>query len=220
MAEVQVNQEQEQKVSDKELNFRNLEAKFNRELEKERLEKEQIKRELAEVKTAFQGNHQNDDEDDDEPFVDKKRLKKETAKLGQQIKQETQTEIQKAIQQAIHEDRKRNWIERNPDFYETLQNHAEKLAEKAPQLAEAILGMPDGFERQKLVYNNIKVLGLDKPEVKGPSIQEKIDANRRSPYYQPSGIAAAPYAAAGDFSPTGQKAAFDKMKELQKNLRI
>ena len=78
-----------------------------------------------------------------------------------------------------------------------------------------------GVERfQKLVYENIKALGVDKPEQKQNSVQEKIDANKRSPYYQPSGVGSAPYASAGDFSDSGQKNAYAKMQELKKRLRI
>jgi hypothetical protein len=80
--------------------------------------------------------------------------------------------------------------------------------------------MPEGFDRQKLVYKNIKALGLHKPAIKEPSIQEKIDANRRSPYYQPSGVANAPYSTVGDFSTAGQKNAYQKMQELKSKLRI
>ncbi len=219
-AEAQTNTVQEQKPNDKELNFRALEAKFQKQLEQERLEKEQIKRELEEQRKTLQRIAPEEEEEDDEPYVDKKRLKKEQAKLGQQIKQETQSDIQKAIHVALQEDRKKLWVENNPDFYDVLQNHAEKLAEKAPKLAESILNMPDGFERQKLVYNNIKALGLDRPEPKTTSIQDKIDSNRRSPYYQPSGIAASPYSTAGDFSSVGQKNAYQKMQELKNNLRL
>ena len=99
-------------------------------------------------------------------------------------------------------------------------NHAEKLAQKDPELAETILSMPESFERQKLVYKNIKALGLHLPEQKAQSIQEKVDANRRNPYYQPSGIANAPYASQGDFSPQGQQQAYNKMRELQKKMRL
>jgi hypothetical protein len=96
------------------------------------------------------------------------------------------------------------WLEGNPDFYDVLK-HADRFANKAPQLAESILRMPEGFERQKLVYQNIKAFGLDKPEVKEPSIQDKIDANRKTPYYQPSSVGAAPYSSQGNYSAQGQK---------------
>jgi hypothetical protein len=112
------------------------------------------------------------------------------------------------------------WLENNPDFYEVLNKNADKLAQRSPRLAKSILAMPDTFERQKLVYENIKELGLDKPESKQPSIQQKVDANRRSPYYQPSGIAAAPYSQVADYSETGQKQAYAKMQELKKQMRI
>jgi hypothetical protein len=208
----------EAKPNDKELNFRALEAKYQRQLEQERaarLEAERLAQEAASKKSPTE-----DDEDDSEPYVDHKRLQKKLNKFGQS----TQSEIQKAMEMAKHaakeELKQEMWLENNPDFYDVLQ-HAEKFAQKAPKLAETILRMPEGFERQKLVYQNIKELGMHKPEQKPSTIQDKIDANRRSPYYQPSGVGSAPYnAGQGDFSPAGQKNAYDKLQELKKNLRI
>jgi len=212
------NQAQVAAPSDKELNFRNLEAKFQRELQQERaarLEAERVAQEAISKK-----QHVNDDDDDDsEPYVDKKRLNKQLNKFGQN----TQSEIQKAMEQAKfaakEELKQEMWLENNPDFYDVLQ-HAERFAQKAPELAKTILRMPEGFERQKLVYQNIKELGVHKPEQKAPSIQEKIDANRKSPYYQPSGIGTSPYNSQSDFSAGGQKQAYEKMQELKSRLRI
>ncbi len=218
MSSPQDNQIQENKPNDKELNFRALEAKYQKQLEQERAARMEAERQVQESQ-ARKMNVQDDEDDDSEPYVDKKRLKKEQAKFGQQLKQETQGEIQKAVHTALQEERKQNWIKSNPDFFDVLQN-AEKLAQRDPDLAESILEMPEGFERQKLVYKNIKALGLHKPEAKQPSIQEKVDANRRSPYYQPTGVGAAPYAASSDFSASGQKSAYDKMQELKRQLRI
>ncbi len=214
----QTSQENQSKQNDKELNFRALEQKYQRQLEQERagrLEAEKMAKEAMER----QSNQNDDDENDSDPYVDKKKLNKTLARFGEQTKKQTQSEIQQAVQVALGEERKNNWMKSNPDFYEVLQ-HAEKLAQKDPDLAESILEMPEGFERQKLVYKTIKAQGLHKPEVKQASIQEKVDANRRSPYYQPSGVGTAPYQSVGDFSEGGQKNAYDKMKELQKRLRI
>ena len=208
-------QVQEQKPNDKELNFRALESKYQRELERERAARLEAEKLLQEKSKAAL----HEEEDDSEPYVDHKRLEKKLARFGETTKKETQNEIQNAVHSALKEERKQNWIKNNPDFYEVLQ-HAEKFAQKDPELAETILEMPEGFERQKLVYKNIKALGLHRPEVKGTSIQEKIEANRKSPYYQPSGVGSAPYASQGDFSPSGQKQAYDKMQELKKTLRI
>jgi hypothetical protein len=211
-----VNQDQQQaKPNDKELNFRALEAKYQRQLEQERAARLEAER----VAQEAQSRKVNDDDDDDEPYVDKRKLEKKLNKFGQQTQSEIQKSMEIAKQAAKEELKQELWLENNPDFYEVLQN-ADKFANKAPKLAESILRMPEGFERQKLVYQNIKALGLDKPEQKQPSVQEKIDANRRSPYYQPSGVGSAPYAGGGDFSSAGQKNAYNKMQELKSKLRI
>lgn len=207
------------KPSDKELNFRQLESKYEKIVAQERAEKERVTRELDEIK-RIKTQHSDEEEDDAEPYVDKRKLKKEQAKFGQQIKQETKQDIQTAVQAAIYEERKKNWLDNNPDFYDVMQTHGQRFFEKAPHLAETILQMPEGFERQKLVYHNIKTLGIDRPEPKQSSIQEKIDSNRRSPFYQPSGMTSAPYAPTGDFSEAGKKSAWENVQKLKANLRL
>lgn len=211
------NQESQAVNNDKELNFRKLEAKYQQELNIERSKREEAEKRSQEL--LQRQSYSQEEDEDQEPYVDHKRLEKKLAKHGQNLKQETQNEIQKAVQHAINEERKQNWVKQNPDFFDVLQ-HAEALAIKDPDLADSILQMPEGFERQKLVYKNIKALGLHKPQPKEPSIQEKIDANRKAPFYQPTGVGAAPYHSSGDFSPSGQKQAYDKMKELQARLRL
>lgn len=206
-----------QKVTDKELNF----AQLRQQIERERQEKLQLKNEIENLKKAVQEKPapSEDDDSDDEPYVDHKRLKKELGKVIKQSSTETANAVQSAVNKALAEERQKMWLKANPDFYEVMQ-HAQTFADKDPELAETILEMPEGFERQKLVYKNIKALGLHKKEEPKPNIQDKIEQNRRSPYYQPSGIANAPYSTTGDFSETGQKSAYSKMKELQKRLRI
>ncbi len=214
-APVQENQVEQQKVNDKELNFRALEQKYQRQVEQERNARLEAERKLQERTQSTS----NDDDVDDEPYVDHRKLEKKLAKFGQQQTQQTQGEIQRAVQTALVEERKQNWIKNTGDFYDVLQ-HADKFAQTNPDLAETILEMPEGFERQKLVYKNIKALGLDKPQVKQASIQEKVDSNRRSPFYQPSNVGAAPYSSASDFSSSGQKQAYEKMQQLKSSLRL
>jgi hypothetical protein len=216
MSEVEVqSQAIDQKQNDKELNFRALEAKYERQLVQERAAREDLERQIQQRQQV----PQNEDEDDSEPYVDHKKLNKTLNKFGQATQNEIQKAMQVAKEAAKEELKKEMWLENNPDFYDVLK-HAEKFSLKAPKLAETILKMPEGFERQKLVYHNIKELGVDKPEVKQPSIQEKVDANRRSPYYQPSSVGSAPYSQVGDFSPVGQKSAYDKMQELKQRMRL
>lgn len=211
------NEVQETKVSDKEINFRALEAKFQRQLEQERAARMEAERKAEEALARKQS--QEDEEDLSDPYVDHKRLEKKLAKHEGKVLQQTQNEIQKAVQTALQEERKNMWLKQNSDFYDVL-GHAEKLMQTDPELAEAILAMPDGFERQKLVYKNIKALGLNRPQVKEPSIQDKINANRSSPYYQPATVGSAPYAPIGDFSKAGQKSSYEKMQELKSRIRL
>lgn len=200
---------------------------YERKLEQERLARQQAEERAAAAERASQERSRlsplNEDEDDDEPYIDKRKLQKTLAKFGEQTKQQTQAEIQAAVQQALDEERRNNYLKENSDFNNVMNGETiEKFALKHPRLAENILRMPDGFERQKLVYENIKALGIDKPEQKALGIQDKIDANRRAPYYQPSGVGTAPYATSsqGDFSAAGQKNAHAKMQELKSRLRI
>lgn len=211
---IQENQEQQQEEvrnNSKEYNFRALEAKYERQLAEERRAREEMERQLQEL------NAKEDEEDTD--YIDKKKLKREQAKFGQQLKQETKSDIQNAVQAALAQERQQNWLNNNSDF-ENVMQHAQKLYETDKELAETILAMPNNFDRQKLVYRSIKTLGLHQPKQKEPSIQEKVDANRRGPYYQPTGVGAGPYSQVGDFSTAGQKNAYEKMKQLQARVRL
>jgi len=204
--------------SDKELNFRALEAKYRRELEAERAARQEAER-MAQEATSRKQQPQDEEDDESEPYVDHKRLNKKLSSFEKRMEEKIDKRAEEKARTLVGQERKDSWLRNNPDFHEVLQ-HAEKFAQYDPELAESILEMPNTFERQKLVYKNIKALGLHKPEQKAPSIQEKIDANRRSPYYQPSGVGTAPYATAGDFSSSGQKQAYEKMQQLKKTLRI
>lgn len=207
----------QQVQNDKELNFRRQEQMFQRQLAAEKARADELERRFEESRRQTQ---QNDDSDiSDEPYVDHKRLSRQLEKQKANIQRETQTEIQKAVQAAIAEDRKERWIKNNPDFLDVLKL-ADKFHQKHTELAENILEMPEGFERQKLVYKTIKELGMDKPEQAPPSIQQKIDSNRKGPFYQPSSVGNAPYSSSSDFSAAGQKQAYDKMQELKARMRI
>jgi hypothetical protein len=212
---------QEKKPSDKEYNF----AQLRKQVEQERTARQQAENEKAELmeqinRVAKQKLAVEDDDDaNDEPYIDKRRLKKELVKVVQQTTSDTDTKINNAVQKALAEERRNMWMKNNPDFYEVM-NHAQKFAEKDPELAETILEMPDTFERQKLVYKNIKALGLHKKEEPQPTIQDTVNRNQRNPYYQPSGVGTAPYASQADYSPAGQKNAYEKLKELKGRLRL
>lgn len=206
----------EQKPNDKEYNFRQLEAKYQRQVEQERAARLEAERMVQEANSRKQVQ---DDDDDSEPYVDHKRLSKKFADFEKNMEKKIDQRAEEKARMMMDQNKRESWLKSNPDFYDVLQ-HAEKFAQQDPELAESILEMPDTFERQKLVYKNIKALGINKPKQAESGIQQKIDANRRSPYYQPSGVAASPYSSQGDFSQSGQKNAYEQMQKLKAQLRI
>lgn len=206
-----VNQTEEKKQSDKEINFRMMEAKHQRELAQERARAEELERKLQEKSKQVV-----EEDEDDEPYVAPKKLEKKLAKFEEKTSKKTSEEIKQAVQIALQEERNNNWLNQNSDFEEIMsQQNVSKFIQQHKDLADSISRMPEGFEREKLVYKNIKALGIHKNEVKQSSVQDKIDANKRSPYYQPSGVGAAPYNNVSDFSSQGQKQAYEKMQQLK-----
>lgn len=204
----QVPPETNQKPNDKEYNF----SQIRQQLEREKQEKQYLKEEIEKLKKVTQ-EKLGDDDDYDEPYIDRKRLKKELGKVVEQTKAETDTKIEQIVAKALSEERKQAWLKEHPDFEEVV-SHAQKVEDHDPDLAKMILRMPDEFDRYKMVYKHLKATGMHKPPEAKTSIQDKIDQNRRSPYYQPSGVAAAPYNNTGDFSDSGRKNAWHKMQEL------
>ena len=210
-----------------EINLSKQRKMYERQLEQERLARQQAEERIVALERASQERPRGrnpddeDDQEDNEPYVDDRKLARKLESFEKKLEKKIDQKAEAKASAMIEIERKSSYLRENSDFNQVMSAETiEKFAEKHPRLAENILRMPDGFERQKLVYENIKALGIDKPEQKQSSVQEKIDSNRRSPYYQPSGVGAAPYAAAGDFSASGQKNAYAKMQELKQKLRI
>lgn len=208
-----------QKANDVESNLVKQRKHYERQLEQERMARQQAEDRVAALEKSNKPQQDEDDDDDAEPYIDKKRLQKTLNRVIPKVQAEAKQDVRQEVQRALTEERRANWVRNNPDFQE-IMSHAQAFAEKYPEEAETILEMPEGFDRQKLVYHAIKRQSLHKKPEPQPSIQDKVDANRRSPYYQPSSMGAAPYAASGDFSQAGQKNAYAKMQELKSKLRL
>ncbi len=206
-------------------------AEYNFAQMRKKLEDEQRARQAAEERIAqmeqekqqkFKASlpYKDDEDDDSEPYVDHKKLNKKFAQFEQSFEKKVDAMAETKARTMIEQERQTSFLKQNPDFQSVLSAETiQKFAEKHPEIAEQMLDMPDNFARQKLLYQNIKALGVNKPTPTGPSIQEKIDANRKSPYYQPAGGNNPPYASQGDFSSGGQKNAYAKMQELINNRR-
>lgn len=206
------NKQEEKSLSDKELNFRMQAASYEKKLAEKEQRMAELERQVKELAES-----QSSKEDDYEPYVDEKKLNKKLSQFGQQAQQQTQQEIRKMLK----EERDQMWMQSHSDFDDIMKaENLKKFADKDPELAKTILEMPDSFERRKLVYNNIKALGIHKPEEPKQNIQDLINNNPRKLYYQPQTVGSGPYNSHGDFSKQGQKEAYDKMQELKSRLRL
>ena len=212
---------QEVQQTDKEKNLVLQRKMYERQLQEERQAKADLERRLADLEAAKKGRSHDDDDDDGEPYVDKKALKKQFERFARDNDEKIDRRAEEKARALLEQERQQNFIRSNADFNQILSpDMIQKFADKHPDIAEQMLEMPDNFARQKLLYQNIKALGLHKPAQTGPSIQETIDANKRNPYYQPSQSGAAPpYQTVGDFSAKGQQNAYEKMQELITNRR-
>ena len=218
MTEETVNQQPEQNAGDKAFNFRQFEERYKRDMALERSKNESLQKELQTIREQVTKSQSSDEEEEEFDPYDRRKFEKTVEKYSSKSNNQTKEEVKQTVQQILQEERDRQWLDKNNDFFDVMK-HADKLAEIDPELASTILNMPDNFERKKLVYKNIKLAGVHKPKQE-VSAQDRINQNRRHPGYQSSGVATAPYASQGDFSQSGQKSAYDKIQELKKNLRL
>ena len=206
-------QQKPQTDNSAEINFAKLRKKLEAEIqEKETLKLKTVQLEKEREELLRGRNVASEDDDDDEPYIDKRKLKKELSRHGEEFEKR----VEKKVQEALEEERRATYLKENNDFNDILSEDGLKgFVESHPNLANAILRMPDGFERQKLVYENIKALKKLKETSSKPSIQDTIEANRRSPYYKGPTSATPPFG--GQIDP---KAAYNKMQELKSRLRL
>jgi len=207
---------QEQPVDPKELNFRKQREHYEYEMSKIAKEKAALEEQLRQIQSK---PNSDDDDTDDEPYVDKKRLKKTLNSFEVNIEKKIEQMAEKKALSLMEQERNSLFVQSHPDFSKIMDSDlVQKFADQHPLLAQGILTVTNHFERQKLVYANIKALKMDAPPP--PVIQEKVDANRRHPGYQPNGVGSPGNMIVADFSPQGMKEAHERVQAKIRNLRI
>jgi hypothetical protein len=218
--------EAEQKSSDKEVNLRRL-AQAKERAEQERDQKAAENAQLLQKLQQFESRQMVDNDDDndlvDDGYVEARKLRKTLSRFEQKLDQKIEKKAEEKARFLLEEERQKSFMFRlkaeYPDFDQVVTDEAaNKFQTQFPGLAESILRNPDEYERRKLAYEAIKGLNTQEKKVQEKSMQEKVDQNRRNLYFTPTGVAegAKPM---GDFSAEGKKAAFEKMKALQRQAR-
>jgi len=212
------NQETQTKDT-KEYNF----AQIRKQLEQEREEKRQLSEKVSALEEQFNKSRQEvveEDDDEDDSYIDERRLKKHLGKFEQKMQAQFESAAERKAASMLEKERQNAFLKNTTDFQEVLNaENIQRFADKYPDIAEQLVEMPDNFARQKLLYQNIKAFRVHEKEG-DKSIQSVVDQKRKGPFYQPSGVANAPYSSAGDFTPGGQKNAYQQMQELKNRLRL
>ena len=215
----EIKQEVEQPVKEQtktpEYNF----AQVRRAMEEKEAENARLKAELEETKSAKAKASAAVDEDDDEPYVDMRKLKKALASMHGEVDAKIDVRAEQKAREMLEMEKRKEFLRANPDFEEVLSaQNLEKYAHANPDEAEDWVKLPDDFTRKKLIYRQLKKDAIAKQQQEKSSIQQKIDANRKSPF-MPSQYGNPPGANMGDFSEAGQKNAFAQMRALQQRAK-
>ena len=223
---IPVNEPQSQKeISDKEINFRRLEAA--REAEKEariraEMQAEMLRREVEEIKTYLQPK-EIDPLDSVEDYVDPKtlriKLEKERAAFERKAEEIAKKTFEK-LERQKNEQEKGRFLEKLRDKlpdYDQVVNESTliQLDKIDPVFLRAVSAVPDEYERRLMTYQKLK--SLPRAEEK-PSIKEKVAENQQNPYYIPTGSGTPTGGIDFDISSKDARAkAYDKLKQAQRN---
>ena len=210
-------------ASDKELNFRRLEAA--READRERalraeMQVEQMRAEMQEIKTMLQPKEE-DPLDGVEDFPDAARIRAKFAKERALSRKEQEEIAARTYEKMRQKDLQENYLQRlmtaYPDFNQVVsQENLEMLNKVDPDFVETALRVPDQYEKRELTYKKLKRhLAQAKVEPKA-SIKEKVKENAENPFYTPASAGTGPTAMDYDLSTQkARDAAYAKLKAAQ-----
>jgi hypothetical protein len=213
----------EAQPSDKELNFRKLEASRDTEREariRAELQTQQMREELQNIKEMLKPK-EDDPLDGIEDYVDSTRLKAKLDKERAAYEKQAKAIARQTYEQIQKEERDKNFLGRlkseHSDYDQVMnENSIAALEKQNPHFVQAILKIGDEYERRKLAYDYLKANQAAKTAEPAPSIKEKVAENASNPYYVATG-SGTPMAVEFDVkSASARKAAYEKLKAAQK----
>lgn len=213
--------------SDKEKNFRRLEALRDQEKEariRAEMQNEAMQRELAQIKQMLQPKEKDLLEDvQDLSEIDPSKFKQILAQREAQYEQKAKRIAESTIEEYEQKKKKTNFrdeLRGKYHDYDSVMNEQTIAAiqEKEPEIVEAITAIEDPYVRCEKAYQFFKKKLASQQEQPKASIKEKIEENAMNPYMIPTTSATAPYNAV-DFdvgSVSARKAAYEKLKSAQR----
>lgn len=212
-------------VSDKERNFRRLEAA--REAEREariraEVQAQAMQREIENIKMMLQPKEK-DLLEGVEDYIDKDRFRAIMAQKEAQLKREAEAIARKTyaeMEAQRQKEEKDNFQKRLRSSYEDFddvmtEENILKLERSDPEFLETVLDIEDPYKRREKTYKRVK---KELQKSVAPSVKEKVQENLQNPFYIPSSHGTSNQAIDFDVrTPAAKKVAYEKLKNAQRN---
>lgn len=222
-----------EQLSDKELNFRRLEAARDKEREarererearlKAEMQNEMLKQELEGIKQMLQPK-------DPDPLegieslsdLDSQRFKQILAKREEQIEKRFEKTLAQKLDEIERNKRRTNFrdeLRKVYQDYDSVMNEdvIATIGEREPEAVAAISAIEDPYVRCESAYKFFKKHLSAPQKQETASIKERVEENMLNTYFTPSGQGSPPPAVEFDLrSKAARQAAYDKLKSAQR----
>ena len=215
-------------LSNKELNFRRLEAEREKEREariRAEMHAEAMQREMKKIEEMLKPKEVDPlDQIQDLSDLDPAKLKAILSQRDANNKREVREITKEILKEEREHDKKTNFrdhLRRQYQDYDTVMNEQTIAAiqEREPDAVDAISAIEDPYVRCEKAYLFFKkklAKQAERPPVE--SVKEKVEENMMNPYMIPAGSATPPYSGV-EFdvrSPSKRKEAYEKLKLAQR----
>lgn len=219
-----VNQSQEAKRNDAEVNFAALRKKTEaleaqlQQSEQERLQQRQM---LEQMQSRFQPAQDEFDSLPGDELIDKAKLQRIRERDRENFRKEAETVARQTYAQLDNENFAKRLKYAYPDYDQVVnESNAEKLQEQDPEFMSLLAHVKDEFERREMAYKKMKKLAQaeEKPKVKA---QDVVNENRQAGgnFYTPSGQGPMMNPYAFEFNVRDKESrtkAYERLKSAQK----
>ncbi len=216
---------QRENVSDKELNFRRLEAQRDQEKEarmRAEMQTEMILKEMESIKTMMKPKEKDPlDEIQDLSELEPRQLKEILSRRDSIVRREAEESALHRFEEKQKELKRTNFRDvlrdKYGDYDEVMnQDVVSSIQEQEPDAIDAISSIEDPYVRCEKAYKFIKKKRANQPQSHKTTIQDTVEENLKNPYMIPGSSGSS---AAVDFdvrSPSAKKAAYAKLKAAQR----
>lgn len=222
-----------EQLSDKELNFRRLEAARDKERDardrerearlKAEMQNEMLKQELENIKQMLQPKDQDLFEGiENLSDLDSSKFKEILSKREEQIEKRFEKTLTQKLDEIERNKRRTNFRDELRKVYQDYDKVMNEdviatIQEREPEAVAAISAIEDPYVRCESAYKFFRKHLAAPQKQETASIKERVEENMLNSYFVPSGQGSSPSAVEFDLrSKSARQAAYDKLKAAQR----